>query len=186
MTLVYRANRLAAVFAATAILALSSPAFSQEIAPEHLQAARQAVDAINATDFYDGVLPQAAAALKSQLIQKNPDMQALVTSTVDEKTLALAARRSDLEREAALAYARVFPIDDLKAIAAFYNSEPGKKLIADGPIVSREVQKAAEIWQRGVARDLAEEVGKTLAAAGGQAVPAPEMPAPAAPVAPQQ
>ena len=62
-----------------------------------------------------------------------------------------------------------------------------------GPIVARELVKAAEIWQRGVARDLAVEVGKHLEQvvsvrpkpqAGNQA-PAPEA-APGGEAAPAQ
>ena len=165
-------RRLSVAMAASAFVALASQAYAQDISDAHLKAARAAVDAINATDMYDAILPQAAMALKQELIQQNPNLQALIDSTVDEKTIAMAARRADLEREAALAYARVFPEADLNAIATFYNSEPGKKLLKDGPIVTREVIKAAEIWQRGIARDLAGEVAKQLhQVVGAQAKP---------------
>ena len=97
-----------------------------------------------------------------ELIQQSPDLQDLIVNTVREKALALSSRRGDLEREAALVYARVFSEADLEAIAAFYSTEAGKKLLANGPLVAREVVKAAEIWQRGIARDLAAEVGKHL------------------------
>ena len=46
--------------------------------------------------------------LKQQLIQQNPDLQEMIVTTVDEKTMELAGRRADLEREVALAYARVY------------------------------------------------------------------------------
>lgn len=174
MTLVNRVRRFSAGLAASAIVAIASPVFAQEISDAHLKAARQAVAAINATDMYDAILPQAASALKAELIQKNPDLQALITSTVDETAVKLAARRADLEKEAALAYARVFSAEDLNNIATFYSSPTGQKLLQDGPIVSREVGKAADIWQRGIARDLAEESGKELAAK------VPQTPAPAA------
>lgn len=180
MMLVNRARRFSIVLAASAFAAFSAPSFAQDISEEHLKAARAAVDAINATDLYDGILPGAAVALKAELIQKNPDLEAVITSTVDATTLKLAGRRADLEKEAALAYARVFSIEDLNGIAAFYNSAPGKKLLADGPIVSREVSKAAEIWQRGIARDLAEETGKAIEAeVKDKVAPVPEAPAPA-------
>ena len=185
MKLVQRLRRLSVAMTASAFVALASHAQAQDISDTHLAAARAAVAAINATDPFDAILPQAANALKQQLIQQNPNLQALVVATVDEKTLAMAARRSDLEREAALAYARAFTEADLNAIAAFYTSEPGKKLIAEGPIVTREVGKAAEIWQRGIARDLAVEVGQQLqTVVGSQAQPAPatgETPAPETP-----
>jgi hypothetical protein len=174
MTLVHRVRRLSAVLAASVIVATTSPVFAQEISDAHLKAAREAVDAINATDMFDGILPAAAAALKSTLIEKNPDLQEIITATVDEKALEMAGRRADLEKEAGLAYARVFPVEDLNAIATFYNSPAGKKLLADGPIVTREVTKAADIWQRGIVRDLAEVVGKSLVEkTGGRAQAAP-------------
>jgi hypothetical protein len=160
MTLVNRVRRLSAALAVIAFTA--SPAFAQDISEAHLKAAREAVDAINATDMFDGILPAAARALKQSLIEKNPDLQDLITSTTDQKALEMASRRADLEKEAALAYARVFSAEDLNNIATFYNSPTGKKLLADGPIVTREVTKAADIWQRGIVRDLAQVVGVSL------------------------
>lgn len=170
-------RRFAFAAVASAFVFVSLPASAQEISEEHLKAARAAVAAIKATDPFDAILPEAAAALKQSLIQKNPDMQEVIISTIDEKTLSLAPRRADLEKEAALAYARVFTAEELNSIATFYASPAGQKLISDGPIVVRELSKAADIWQRGVARDLAAEVGKALDAIVAQN--APKTPAPA-------
>ncbi|MGX9178040.1 MULTISPECIES: DUF2059 domain-containing protein [unclassified Mesorhizobium] len=172
MTLHNRVRRFSAVLAASAVFAFSSPAFSQDVTDGHLKAARAAVAAIHATDPFDNILPQAAAALQQQLIQKNPDMQELIGRTVSEKALALASRRADLEKEAALAYAKVFSEKELTEIAAFYNSDSGKKLLDSGPAVTRDLLKAADIWQNGVARDLAQQVGETLAAAAKATAPA--------------
>lgn len=164
MTLAKRA-RLVALTAAIGFTALSLPVRAQEISESHLQAARVAVDAINATDQFDGILPQAAQSLKMELIQQSPNMVELINATVDEKALELASRRTDLEKEAALAYARVFSEEDLNNIATFYNSPTGQNLLKDGPIVAREVREAAEIWSRGVVRDLANRVSEQLQAA---------------------
>lgn len=174
MMLHNRARRLFAIVAASAIVGFSSPAFSQDVPESHLQAARAAITAIHATDSFDLILPNAAGALEQQLIQKNPDLEALINSTVSEKALALAARRADLEKEAALAYAKVFSEEDLKAIAAFYSSEAGKKLLTQGPNVSAELVKAADIWQNGIARDLAQQVAEALQKAVGSKAPAPD------------
>jgi len=182
MMLPKRVRRLSTLLAASAVLALSSPVFAQDVSESHLKAARAAVAAIHATDSFDNILPQAAGALEAQLIQKNPDMQELIGKTVAEKALALASRRADLEKEAALAYAKVFSEKDLNDIAAFYSSDAGKKLLDSGPAVTRDLVKAADIWQNGVARDLAQQVGETLAAAAkatAPAAPAPDATAPA-------
>jgi hypothetical protein len=177
MVLTRSLRGLAIATAATALAAIWLPASAQEISADHLKSARAAVAAINATEAFDGILPSAAAVLKQSLIQKNPDLQEVIVKTVDEKTLALASRRADLEKESALAYARVFSKEDLDAMAAFYESPAGKKLLSDGPIVVRELDKAADIWQRGVARDLAEEVGKALEEYAKQHPVAPVAPA---------
>lgn len=149
--------------AGLALAVLTMPAWSQDISESHLKVAREALDATSATDQFDNVLPQAAQALKAQLIQKNPNLTDLIDKTVEKNALALADRRADLEKEAATAYARVFSEQELKEIAAFYGSPTGKKLLSDGPIVMREINKAAQIWQRGIARDLAQNVGKEIA-----------------------
>ena len=183
MTRMNSVRRFALAIAASAVVLAAVPASAQEISADHLKAARAAVAAIKATDPFDNILPEGAAALKQQLINKNPDMQEVISQVVDEKALALAPRRADLEKEAAMAYAKAFSVDELNAIAAFYTSEPGKKLLENGPIVLRDVAKAAQIWQNGVARDLAQEVMKDLDTkmpkppAGGEAPVMPEAPA---------
>src|SRR5687768_3058841 len=131
MTFAKRARRITLGLAAVA--SLSGAAFAQDISESHLKACRAAVDAINATDSYDGILPTAAQALKTQLIQKNPDLQEVVIKTVDEETIKMVSRRGDLEREAGTAYARVFNEKQCSEIAGFYQSETGLKLLADGP-----------------------------------------------------
>ena len=172
MMLHNRVRSLSAILVASAVFAFSSPVFAQDVTESHLKAARAAVAAIHATDPFDNILPQAAAALEQQLIQKNPDMQELIGKTITDKAMALASRRADLEKEAALAYAKVFSEKELNDIAAFYSSDSGKKLLDSGPTVTRDLVKAADIWQNGLARDLAQQVGETLAAAAKANAPA--------------
>lgn len=173
------------------LLMTASMAQAQDATPEHLAAARAAIAAIGATNQFDGILPQAADALKAEMIQRDPNLEQLITTTVDSEVLALASRRGDLEKEAALVYAKVFTQADLQAIADFYNTEVGKKLIKEGPIATRGIVDAANIWQTGVARDLAKNVAeKVAAAAAAQATAPAEAAAPAdgeaAPEAPKQ
>lgn len=157
-----RVRRTVAALAASVFVALSSQAFAQDISDTHIKAARAAMAAVRATEQYDLLLAGAAQMLKTELIQQNPDLTDQITSTVDEKALALAARRADLEREVALIYARAFSEPELNTIATFYNSEAGKKLLTQGPLINREMTRAADIWQRGIQRDLTTEVGAAL------------------------
>jgi hypothetical protein len=135
-------------------IAFSAPARAQEVTADHLKAARDAITALSATDRFDIILPTVAEQLKAQLIQSSPNFQDAIGKTVDAQALALAPRRADLEKESATIYAKTFSTEELKAISAFYSSDAGKKLLKDGPIATRELLKAADIWATGVQRDL--------------------------------
>lgn len=135
---------------------------AQEFSDAHLKAARDAIAVLGATDQFDGIILQASNALKAELIQKDPNLQDVIIATVDETTIKLVGRRSDLEQESARIYATAFTEDELNAIAAFYSTDAGKKLIKEGPIVTRQLIRAAQIWQQGIARDLAQTAGDEL------------------------
>ena len=154
-----------------ALLVVATGAQAQDIDEAHLAAARDAVGAIRATQQFDNILLAAALNLKSQLIQTNPDLQDIISATVDETALSLAGRRGDLEDEAARVYAAYFSEEELRSIADFYASTAGQKLLAEGPKATRDVLRAADIWGRGIARDLAEEAGKALQARVGDTEP---------------
>jgi hypothetical protein len=150
-----------AVIAGSVMLGTVS-ARAQEVPAEHMQAARDAITALGVTNRFDAILPSIMDRLTAQLIQAYPNLQDVISAKVEEEALKLAARRADLEREAALVYAKAFTAEELKQITAFYNSEAGKKLLKDGPIATRELLKAADIWTSGIARDLEQQANTAL------------------------
>jgi hypothetical protein len=173
---------------AAATIVLSGIAFgtvsAQEVSDAQIKAARAAIEALGVTAQFDNILPNLAEQLKSTMIQANPDLENVISSTVDQQALILAARRADLEREAASTYAKAFSADELNAIAAFYTSPAGKKLLKDGPIATRELYKAADIWGQGISRDLANQSSAALDKVVGKRPIAPVAAAPADPAAP--
>ncbi|SMF68244.1 DUF2059 domain-containing protein [Neorhizobium sp. CSC1952] len=159
--------RFAVLGRAAALAILFSGAFTvsaraQEVSDAQLAAAREAIAALNVTDRYDNILPNLAERLKAQFIQASPNFQEQISSVVDEQALALASRRADLEKEAATIYAKSFSVDELKAISTFFNTDTGKKLLTNQPLVSRELVKAAEIWANGISRDLTNQSTEKL------------------------
>lgn len=144
-------------------VALAAPsAQAQEISESHLAKAREAIAALGATDQFDNILPRAAQDLKAALIQASPNLQNEIVATVDETALTLAGRRGDLEREAARIYAEVFAEDELEAIAEFYSSTAGQKLLTEGPLATRRLLQAADIWASGIGRDLSTATNEAL------------------------
>lgn len=166
---------LGRTIAATLIVsacALASSARAQDVSDEQIAAARATINALGVTNSFDNILPNIAERLKGTLIQSSPNHQDLISATIEEKAIALAPRRADLEREAAAIYAKTFTVEELKAIADFYSQPVGKKLLNDGPIAARELVKAADIWAAGISRDLAIESDKALQTLiGGDALP---------------
>ncbi|MBW9115094.1 DUF2059 domain-containing protein [Rhizobium cauense] len=175
-------------FAAATVLisgVVLGSAQAQEASPEQLKAARAAIDAIGATAQFDNILPGLAERLKADLIQDSPNYQDAITAEVDKQALALAPRRADLEKEAANTYAKAFSVEELTAIADFYNSPVGKKLLKDGPIASRETVKAADIWAQGISRDLQRQTSTELSKVIKAPPPAADPANPAATTAPK-
>lgn len=169
MSMALSIRRYGVAAAIVAAVGLGAPVQAQEPSEEHLAAARGALDAINATDQFDAILPNAAQNLKTTLIQTAPNLQEVISVTVDETAIEMAGRRADLEREAALIYARNFSAQELKDIQAFYASESGRKLLELGPIATRQLLQAAEVWSNGISRDLAAATDKALRARVGEA-----------------
>ncbi|TFF19972.1 DUF2059 domain-containing protein [Jiella endophytica] len=130
------------------------PAAAEEISDSHLAAARAAIAAIHATDQFDEILPNAATQIKSELIANRPDMDSKISDMVDDAAIELAPRRAALETEVARIYARLFTEDELKSISAFYTSGAGEKLLAQGPTATRDMVRAADVWSKGIIRDL--------------------------------
>jgi uncharacterized protein len=137
---------------------------ADNVTPEQIKAARATIAAVGATTKFDVILPTISEQLKQQLIQATPNFEPVINEVVDAKAIEFAKRRTDLENEAAKVYATSFTIEELNAITAFYTSPAGKKLIANGPIALRELNKAADIWASGVSRDLTKAASEAIEA----------------------
>ncbi|MCP4319392.1 MAG: DUF2059 domain-containing protein [Hyphomicrobiales bacterium] len=168
MSMALGIRRCSLAIATAAMVSLAASAQAQEPSAEHLAAARAAINAISATDQFDAILPNAAQNLKTTLIQTAPNLQEVISVTVDETAIEMAGRRADLEREAAAIYAKNFSVEELSSIRTFYDSEAGKKLLETGPIVTRELLQAAEVWSNGISRDLTTATEAALRATLGE------------------
>lgn len=156
---------IALVFATSLIVAsglTASPVAAQEISDEHLAAARAAVAASKTTRQLDAILPQIGESLKERLISGRPDVADQISTIVDDATLSLAPRRGDLETEIARSYARIFTIEELTVISEFYNTETGKKLIEQLPLIGRLMTEASRVWSAGLQRDMGVLVSQKL------------------------
>ncbi|MBL4890751.1 MAG: DUF2059 domain-containing protein [Rhizobiaceae bacterium] len=138
------------------------PSTAQETSQSHLNAAKSAISATGTSAPLDNILPIMAEQAKSQLISGRPDIAATISDVVDDATIALAPRRGDLENEVAAIYAKIFTEVELTEISDFYRSDAGKKLLAEAPIMERQIKQASQTWGSGVRRDLSQAIGEKL------------------------
>ena len=155
-----------AAFAVSLVLAGSGSVYAQEISPEHVKAARAAMEATGATDRLDGILPEVATFIKAGLIASRPDIEAEISDIVNKVAISLAPRRGPLENEVATIYGNRFTQEELEAIQAFFSSETGIKFLTQTPTLFREVDEVSRVWREGIVRDMGTQVQEKLKEAG--------------------
>jgi len=148
--------------AVSAVVFFGNIAAAQELDAAHIGAAKKAMGATKATNGFDQILPDASIRLKNQLVSTNPDKADQIDLIVDEEALNLAARRGDLENEAAKLFAKSFSAEELTKIAEFFDTPAGQKYLDSTPILARQLSKAARIWANGIQRDLAANAAKRV------------------------
>ena len=75
------------IAAIVSITTFSTSVFAQQIAEDHMAAARKALSATKATESFDGILIQSSAQLKNQLTANSPDKADEISSIVDHSYL---------------------------------------------------------------------------------------------------
>ncbi|WP_455475536.1 DUF2059 domain-containing protein [Bartonella sp. B17] len=156
-------QRFVACFGTIAILVMNiGMVHANDVSAQHLSSAKKAISAIHATDQFDSFLPTAARDLKNELIGDDPNLATTISELVDKQALALANRRSDLEKEIAHVYAAHFTQGELDAITAFYSSDTGKKFLTEVPSIARDAYSTFEAWRSVIMQDLVENVKKEM------------------------
>jgi hypothetical protein len=167
MSRVLNRLRLAAVVAALAGLAVAGAITAQaqndeEISPSHMAAALDAVQNGPDSKRLDDILPGLSLQVQNQLIQLRPDLHKEITDAVESTALKLVGRRKELNDDLARVWARSFSEQDLKAIAAFYKSDAGKKLAEIGPKVIGDSLQTTRQWSNRVGEELLEKSREEL------------------------
>jgi hypothetical protein len=145
-----------------AIALVAGPARADEITPEHLHAALDAVLSSKMANNYDNALPAISESVQSQLIRLRPDLYQKISEVVQNVALGLASRRSDLNNDVARVWANAFSEDELKAITAFYRSPAGQKFLQVGPKVAADSVQALKGWSDRVGEELMEKSREAL------------------------
>jgi hypothetical protein len=136
---------------------IATPLRADEVTPEHMAAALEAVHSAKASKGFDNVLPLLSEQVQDQIIRLRPDLYKQITGVVQQEALKLIGRRADLDSDVARIWANAFSEDELKSITAFYKSPAGLKFVDIGPKVIGDSLQAVKTWSDRVGEELLEK-----------------------------
>jgi uncharacterized protein len=135
-----------------AVLLLALTAFSgtalAQAAPSsaNVQIARELVVASGATRAFEGVIPSILQQSLNVFVQQNPDLQKELAESIQAIAPAYEKRAAEIIDIIAAVYATRFSTAELKELLVFYNSEVGKKFVAQLPSVLEESFVKTQEW----------------------------------------
>ena len=137
-------------------------ATAQEFSDSQLAAAKAAAVASPMAQEFNNLLPFLAQRVQNRLVSLRPDLHEVISKTVQEEALRLASRRADLDSAVALLWAREFTEDELKQIAAFWESDVGKKFVSVGTKLGQQTVQTASNWSNRVGEELLDKSREEL------------------------
>lgn len=149
---------------AVAVLAagLSTAAFAEDFAKDHIAAAKAAIEASHVADGIDNILIGVTQQTKALLVRTNPALSAQIDEVTNAAAIELAGRRPELDRQIQEIWAARFSKAELDEIAKFYNSPVGQKLTKETNGIVQMTAVAAQVWQQKIGQDLLARVREEM------------------------
>jgi hypothetical protein len=160
MSLLRRIILSMALVAAFILPALAQrPATSSD---EARAAARELVEASATAAQFDQAVPLLVREMTQAFLSLAPERAAEIRETMSEISTRFIKRKSELIDEVVRIYADLMTIEDLRAIAAFYKSGAGRRLVLAMPEITRRSTAAGQVWGQLIGQELATEMRSEL------------------------
>jgi hypothetical protein len=154
--------------AATLAVVLSGAAFAQSAqpSPEHLALARAVIDFTGANKSFDNVIPQLIQEARNLVLTTNPQVKNDLDAIIPELQAELGKNETDLLNSISRVYASKFNEQELKEIAAFYQSPVGKKMTTVMPDMLRESFGEMQEWAQKMSSTVMNRIREEMARKG--------------------
>lgn len=166
--LVKRSRALVALALSAGMLALSAPAFAQEVAPEQLALARKYIDLTDRAAIYEITLVQTAMDTMRQIVQQNPELTEQTDTAITKILEEYKGRKGELLDQFARVYAVRFTAEELQQIVTFYESPVGEKLSQANAEVNTDIQRVLTVFTNTLQQEFYAKVRAELRAQGVQ------------------
>lgn len=163
-----RSKALVAVALSVSMLALSAPAFAQEVAPEQLALARKYIDLTDRAAIYEITLVQTAMDTMRQIVQQNPELTEQTDTAITKILDEYKGRKGELLDQFARVYAVRFTAEELQQIVTFYESPVGVKLSQANAEVNTDIQRVLTVFTNTLQQEFYAKVRAELRAQGVQ------------------
>lgn len=156
-----RARILALAFLALAWPAVL-PAQAQAPDPDRLAAAKEMMDASRVDRQFAQVIPLLLDHLKDSFRRVAPDRRDIIDNVFEQMQSKFISRRAELLEEIAGLYAQRLEAAEMRAVAEFYRSPVGAKLIDAQPQIMQDSMLAGQRWGQRIGREIEEEARREL------------------------
>jgi hypothetical protein len=157
-----RARLLAIAIAALAIAAITVPTRAQAPDPARLAAAKDMMEASRVDKQFEQVIPLLLDRLKESFRTIAPDKHGVIDGVFEQMQSKFISRRAELLDEIAAVYAQKLEAAEMKAVAEFYRSPVGSRLIDAQPQIMQESMMAGQRWGQRIGREIEEEARREL------------------------
>ncbi|MES1180206.1 MAG: DUF2059 domain-containing protein [Hyphomicrobium sp.] len=157
-----RARLLAIAIAVSAIPAFTATTHAQAPDPARLAAAKDMMEASRVDKQFEQVIPLLLDRLKDGFRNLAPDKRGVIDGVFEQMQSKFISRRAELLDEIAVVYAQKLEAAEMKAVAEFYRSPVGSRLIEAQPQIMQESIMAGQRWGQRIGREIEEEARREL------------------------
>ena len=157
-----RARLLTVAIAALAIAAITVPTRAQAPDPARLAAAKDMMEASRVDKQFEQVIPLLLDRLEESFRTIAPDKHGVIDGVFEQMQSKFISRRAELLDEIAAVYAQKLEAAEMKAVAEFYRSPVGSRLIDAQPQIMQESMMAGQRWGQRIGREIEEEARREL------------------------
>ena len=161
-----RAKALVAVALSASILALSVPAFAQEVSPEQMALARKYVDLTDRSSIFEVTMVETGVETMRQIVQQDPTLVDKTDAAISKTLEEYRGRKGELLDQFARVYAVRFTTEELQKIVDFYQSPVGVKLSEANSEVNVDLQRVLQVFTNTIKTEFFAKVRAELRAGG--------------------
>ena len=132
------------------------------MSPASLAAAKELLAALGSDKQLEAMIPMMMQNMRQLVLQQRPGAQKELDEALKALEGKFTARRSELIDEVAKTYAAMVPVEDMKAMTAFFVSPAGKRFVTLQPELMRQSMAVGQRWGEKLGREVEIELRQEL------------------------